>query len=301
MNKTNFLQLDGHILRCFLVILEEGSVSRAAERLDVTQSAVSHTLAKLRLLLGDPLFVRAGQGLTATERALSLKAPVQAALDNLQVLMDQRPFDPRAEELRFVVAANDMQRDLIFPDLVRSVRKEGVKLSLELKPSGVPSVSLLRDNLCDLIVTPLPPDAPDLIQHKLFSGNMMCFFDASYTEPPSSIESYLAAEHVTVQFVLGGGSNDVLQSTELPYAPAPTITVSNFAGIPSFIKGTEMLSTQLEFMHLSSLKELAMAPLPFTAEPLSIYMVWHERSQNDPAHKWLREKVKQASNGINAT
>ncbi len=300
MNKTNFLQLDGHILHCFLVILEEGSVSRAAERLDVTQSAVSHTLAKLRLLLGDPLFVRAGQGLTPTERALSLKVPVQTALDNLKVLMDQRPFDPRAESLHFVIAANDMQRDLIFPDLVRNVRTEGVKLSLELKPSGVPSVSLLRDNRCDLILTPLPPDAPDLIQHKLFSGHMMCFFDASQTEPPVSVEAYLAAEHVTVQFVLGGSSNDVLQSVELPYIPESTITVSNFAGIPSFIRGTEMLSTQFEFMHLSSLRELAMAPLPFKTEPLSIYMVWHERSQNDPAHKWLREKVKQISSGIKA-
>lgn len=293
MRKIDFYQLDGQILRTFLVILEESSVSLAAERLEVTQSAVSHTLAKLRAILGDPLFVRSGQGLTPTETALSLKAPAQEVLDRLQALTDQRPFDPRSESMRFVVAANDMQRDLIFPKLARDARRDGIDVSLELKPSGIPSVGLLRDARCDLILTPLPPDAPDLIQLKLFSGEMKCFYDASQTEPPGSVEDYLAAEHVTVQFALGGASNDVLKSPDLPYIPKPKITVSNFAGITQFVLGTELLSTEVEFMQLSSLSELAMAPLPFATERINIFMVWHRRSNNDPAHKWLRDRVKQ--------
>ncbi|MEM8702795.1 MAG: LysR family transcriptional regulator [Pseudomonadota bacterium] len=170
MSKIDFLNLDGQILRTFLVILEESSVSRAAERLEVTQSAVSHTLAKLRQILGDPLFVRSGQGLTPTETALSLKGPVLQVLDGLKALTEQRPFDPRSEDMHFVVAANDMQRDLLFPQLVRQALRDGVDLKLEFKPSGVPSVSLLRDVRCDLLLTPLPPDAPDMIQHKLFSA-----------------------------------------------------------------------------------------------------------------------------------
>ncbi|WP_299475515.1 LysR family transcriptional regulator [uncultured Roseibium sp.] len=291
MSKIDFHNLDGQILRTFLVILEESSVSRAAERLEVTQSAVSHTLAKLRQILGDPLFVRSGQGLTPTETALSLKGPVLDVLDGLKSLTEQRPFDPKSEKMYFVVAANDMQRDLIFPPLVRRFQENGVSLSLEFKPSGVPSVSLLRDARCDMILTPIPPDAPDMIQHKLFSGEMKCFFDGACREAPISIEDYLAAQHVTVQFVLGGGSNDVLRAPDLPYVPKPTITVSNFSGITPFVRGTSMLATELEFMHLASLKELDMAPLPFSAEPLNIYMVWHERSTNDPAHKWLRSAV----------
>lgn len=291
MNKIDFYNLDGQILRTFLVILEESSVSRAAERLEVTQSAVSHTLAKLRHILGDPLFVRSGQGLTPTETALSLKGPVLDVLDGLKSLTEQRPFDPKSENMHFVIAANDMQRDLIFPPLVRRFQEDGVSLSLEFKPSGVPSVSLLRDARCDMILTPIPPDAPDMIQHKLFSGEMKCFFDGAYREAPNSIEDYLAAHHVTVQFVLGGGSNDVLRAPDLPYIPKPTITVSNFSGITPFVRGTSMLATELEFMHLASLKELDMAPLPFFAETLNIYMVWHERSTNDPAHKWLRSAV----------
>jgi len=291
MNKIDFHSLDGQILRTFLVILEESSVSRAAERLEVTQSAVSHTLAKLRQILGDPLFVRSGQGLTPTETALSLKVPVLEVLDGLKSLTDQRPFNPTSEDMHFVVAANDMQRDLIFPPLVRRFQTEGVKLSLEFKPSGVPSVSLLRDARCDMILTPIPPDAPDMIQHKLFSGEMMCFFDKTCTEPPATMAAYLAAQHVTVQFVLGGGSNDVLRAPDLPFIPKPTVTVSNFSGITPFVRGTKMLATELEYMHLSTLRELDMAPLPFETEVLSVFMVWHERSTNDPAHRWLRDAV----------
>ncbi len=125
--------------------------------------------------------------------------------------------------MRFTIAANDMQRDLVFPKLAREARKEGIDLSLELRPSGVPSVSLLRDAQTDLLLTPLPPDAPDMIQFKLFSGDMMCFFDSENTVPPSSIEEYLNAHHVTVQFALGGASNDVLKhfAFNLRHIPRP--------------------------------------------------------------------------------
>ncbi len=292
MSKIDFLELDGQVLRTFLLILEESSVSRAAERLEITQSAVSHTLAKLRKVLGDPLFVRSGQGLTPTETALSLKAPVQDVLDRLRALTDQRSFDPASEPLRFRIAANDMQRDLIFPELYRQVRTDGIVLSLEIMPSGVPSVGLLRDARCDLLVTPAPPDAPDLIQHKLFTDKMMCFYDPTQTQPPKTIESYVAAEHIAVNFALGGSSSDVLKTLDLPTVPTASITVSNFSGIPSFLKGTKTLATQIGIMHRNILSELAMAELPFETKPVSIYMVWHERSNNDPAHKWLRQRVK---------
>ena len=110
MKNIDIHGLDGNILRTFLVILAESSVSKAAIRLNVTQSAVSYSLSRLRHVLGDPLFVRSGQGLTPTETALSLKEPIQNVLDGLSGLRHQRPFDPRTEDMRFVIAANDLQR-----------------------------------------------------------------------------------------------------------------------------------------------------------------------------------------------
>jgi DNA-binding transcriptional LysR family regulator len=298
MRDTDFNDLDGHILRCFLAILEESSVSRAADRLGVTQSAVSHTLAKLRSILGDPLFVRSGQGLTPTETAISLKEPVQKVLDGMKGLTDQRPFEPRAEAMHFVIGANDMQRELVFPQLMREARAEGIRLSLEFMPSGVPSIAMLRDARCQMMLTPLPPDGSDILQRKLFSGKMTCFFDSSVAPAPESWAEYLRREHLAVRFSSGQTSMEVLRGIDQTRLPRPVVTVSNFNAIAPFIKDSPLITTEIAQMALGPLKDLDAAPLPFETEEVSVFMVWHERSQNDPAHVWLRRQVERIAAGI---
>ncbi len=187
----------------------------------MTQSAVSHTLARLRKVLRDPLFVRSGHRLTPTETALSLKEPVRNALDIINGLTDQRPFDPKSEEMKFVVAANDMQRDLIFPQLLKNAWDEGIRLQLEFMPSGQPTVGLMRDAQCQLALTPLPPDGPDIFQKSLFSGKMMCFYDADARDPPQTWEEYCDADHLTVRFAGGGTSLRVLPDIEASQISPP--------------------------------------------------------------------------------
>jgi DNA-binding transcriptional LysR family regulator len=118
MKKIDIRSVDGQLLSTFLLVLEESSVTRAAERLGVTQSSVSHSLGRLRSVFDDPLFVRSGQSLLPTERAISLREPVHAVLDGLEGLTHQRNFDPFNDDLFFIVAANDTQRELIFPTLL---------------------------------------------------------------------------------------------------------------------------------------------------------------------------------------
>ena len=298
MKKFNYLDLDGHIIHTFLTILEHSSVSLAAEKLDITQSAVSHTLAKLRQILGDPLFVRSGQGLTPTETALSLKDPVLQVLDSLQGLTNKRFFDPKTELMQFTIAANDMQRDLIFPQLLRETKEEGISIELEFMPSGQPSVTWIRDARCQLAVTPLPPDAPDIFQKPLITGEMVCYYDNEMRDPPNSLEEYYNTEHLVVRFRQGRSSLVNLTGIDKSKMPRPVVTVSNFNSIPPFIKGTRLIATQMNFMQLRTLKELNSAPLPFDNDPVSLYMVWHERSANDPSHIWLRGRIEKIANEI---
>ena len=93
MKKIDYRSVNGQLLNTFLTILETASVSSAAVRLGVSQSSVSHALARLRTFFGDPLFVRSGQSLSPTQRAISLKEPVQRVLDGLKELTHERPFD----------------------------------------------------------------------------------------------------------------------------------------------------------------------------------------------------------------
>lgn len=291
MKKLNTQDLDGHILLTFLTILESSSVSIAAEKLNLSQSNVSHTLAKLRTILGDPLFVRSGQGLTPTETALALKLPVRAALDGLSSLTDLRSFDPKTEKMHFVVAANDMQRDLIFPQLIRELHSQSISVEFEFIPSGHPTVGMMRDAKCQLALTPITPDGSDIFQKSLFSGKMMCFYDANLREPPGSWEEFCEADHLRVQFEKGRTSLDVLRNIDMRKVRAPQVTVTNFNAIPRFIKGTRLIATEMELQRLDTLKSLDVAPLPFDSDAVTIYMIWHERSTNDPAHIWLRDRI----------
>ena len=235
MKKIDYTAIDGRLLRTFLMILEESSVSKAAFRLGVTQSTASHSLTRLRVFFDDPLFVRSGQALMPTERANSLKTSVQIVLDGLQSLNHQRDFDPHKETLFFIVAANDMQRDLIFPKLLRDLRAEGLSVAFEFIPSGHPTPGMLRDARCHLALTPFPPDASDIIQKPIMRGKMVCFFDGSVRDAPTTWEEYCASDHLAVRFPDGGTSLRALTGLDKSKIQPAIVSVPNFSSIPPFI------------------------------------------------------------------
>ncbi|WP_281995331.1 LysR family transcriptional regulator [Ruegeria faecimaris] len=300
MNKNDFTDLDGKVLRVFLTILEESSVSKAADRLGVTQSAISHTLSKLRQVLGDPLFVRSGQGLTPTERALSLKDPIQTVLDGMRALTDGRPFDPLSEQIDIRIATNDMPREVIFPRLLRDTRAEGARLRLEFIPSGVPDPDLLRSDRCQLMVTPLPPDGPDIYQKRLLESPLMMFYDAGHCTPPNSWQTYCESDHIEVRFSDGRNARAVMRGVDQSQIRAPVVTLPHFNAIPAFVRGSSLISTDTALMRQGPLAGLDCAHLPFECTPVPLYMVWHQRSANDPAHRWLRRRIEAIAADISA-
>nr|WP_319949024.1 LysR family transcriptional regulator [uncultured Shimia sp.] len=291
MKKFDIASVDGQLLVTFLTVLEESSVSKASARLGVAQSTVSHALARLRAFFDDPLFVRSGQTMLPTDRANSLRVPVQNVLDALQKLTFERSFEPKNESLFFIVAANDMQRELIFPRLLRDLRREGVSAAFEFIPSGHPTSGMMRDARCHLALTPFPPDATDIVQKPILHGQMMCFFDGSVRKAPATWEEFCQADHLAVRFPDGGTSLRALTGVDKSEIREARISVPNFNAIPSFVEGSDFVATEMNLMKLSVLSALEMAPLPKPSNPVTIYLSWHQRSTNDPAHAWLREKI----------
>ncbi|MEW8026696.1 MAG: LysR family transcriptional regulator [Candidatus Thiodiazotropha sp.] len=293
MKKIDYLSLDGHSLLVFVTVLEELSVTKAAERLSVTQSAISHTLEKLRIALGDPLFVRSGRGIAATEQAFGLLGPARDVLDGMKSLTDTRHFDPSDGELEFKIAANDFQRSLIFPLLTKTLRKQSVNARFHFLPARVPDAAMLRRAHCDLVITPFPPEGADIYQVRLLSDNLKCFFDGKIRKAPASKQELLSASHLDVVFEdQGSVMQAVLSGLDLAKMPTPRITVPNFDAIEEFISGTDLITVQMARMTETSLKGLDYADLPFKTPKLPLYMVWHRRNSSDPAHVWLRELIK---------
>ena len=298
MNNIDHLGLDGYTLRTFLTVLDETSVSRAAERLGVSQSAVSHTLDKLRGVFDDPLFVRVGRGIEPTARARALRASVESVLDDLKSLTDQRKFDPLAEKMEFTIATNDFPLQLIFPKLLKELSDEGINPRIRFIPSGIPSVSSLRSSRYQMLITPAPPDNPDFEKVSLVQTKMVCFYDSTVRKPPKSWKQFAESKYVEVRFSDTESSLMALPSIDTSTMNPPTITVPNFSALAPMINGTDRITTQLAVMELGLLKDLDWAPLPFKTGTLDLFLIWHRRDSDDPAHQWLRQRIIGTVNSI---
>lgn len=298
MSKIDYSSLDGRALRTFLTVFEEMSVSKAAEQLGVTQSAVSHTLDKLRNALGDPLFVRSGRGILPTERARELREPIQMVLDDLKALTDERQFDPKLEPLKFTVAANDLARVLLFPPLLRELEEEGVDARFRFLPSGIPSANLLREARCQFIVTPLPPHGNDIFQLLLFRDRLVCFFDANERNAPKTWEEYVECDYADIRFPDNTSALEAVTSIDTSCLKRPKVMVPNFGDLSAFVSGTRMITTQMSVEKLWPLNGFGRSELPFDNEPVKVFLVWHRRDHTDPAHKWLRDRIKDAASRL---
>jgi len=122
MNDFDWYALDARLLRLLVAVAQTGSVTAAAQRLGVTQSAVSHQLDRLRAIVGDPLFVKSGRGIVATARTEALLEPAQALLEQMERFARRERFEPALWEGSVTVAANDLQRDLLLPPLLQRLQ-----------------------------------------------------------------------------------------------------------------------------------------------------------------------------------
>lgn len=301
MRKFDYLALDGHSLQLFLAVLEEGSVTAAAARLGLTQSAVSHSLQKLREIARDPLFVKSGRGIIATGHAQALAEPARRLLDQMQAFAAGAEFEPAKADLDLTIAANDFQRDLLLPTLLRQLQAATRSVRLRAIPSQLPSAEMLRENRCDLLISPVPPTGTDVLQKRLLSDHYVCYFDATMREAPRSMEDYLQAQHITVVY----SDNERLQFDKRLEAAGHrrevAVSVPNFSGVPAFLRGTTMLASMPSLLRDSLMRDFAQVsiPLPDVAQQgigdLPMYMAWHRRVQDDPAHVWLRAQVEIAA------
>jgi DNA-binding transcriptional LysR family regulator len=291
MNKIDGAELDGRLLQLLLAVLEAGSVTAAAQRLDVTQSAVSHGLERLRDITGDPLFVKSGRGIVATARAESLATPARELLGAMERFAHHGAFDPARWQATITIAANDFQRDLLLPALAARLRQAAPRTVLRVIPSGVPRLDMLRNDECQLVISPRPPDGGDIIQKRLFEDRYCVFYDAAVREAPTSLEDYLSAQHATVVYE-PRRSLDLDQRLEAAGVRRYfAVQVPAFGALAAFVRGSDLLATAPSLLACQALQGLATAEPPVPCPTLPMYALWHVRHQHDPAHHWLRAQL----------
>ncbi len=301
MSHFDWLDLDARLLRLLVAVVDTGSITGAAQRLGVTQSAVSHLLDKLRGITGDALFTKSGRGIVATARALTLAERARELLADLERFAQSETFDPAHWQTTFTIAANDFQRDALLPALMQRLRQQAPGVSLRVIASDVPTPEMLRQQQCQLIISPRPPEGTDIVQKRLFADRYRVFYDPAVREAPRTRKAYLAAEHVTVlyapqrpldldQYLLSKGIERRFR-----------VMVPGFAGLPAFIRGTDLLTTVPGLMREHLMRGLHDAEVPVPCPTMPMYMIWHLRHHQDMAHRWLRAQLEAVAKPLTCT
>ncbi|WP_163505776.1 LysR family transcriptional regulator [Fodinicola acaciae] len=287
---------DLNLLPALDALLREESVTGAAAQLNVSASAMSRTLGRLRRAVGDPLLVPAGRGLTLTPHARELRPRVEAALASaLGALRPQPATDLSSVRRDFAVRTSDGVAVVIGPSLVAAATREAPGIRLRILPEGDEDPADLRDRV-DLDIGALGDLPPD-IRTQAFGGGhgyvAVARAGAAYATEPLTMADFVAIPHVTVS--RRGRTHSVVDERladaglrRRVLATVPTASAACFFALRAEVFA---LLPDVIARHAATAMPLALLAIPLDLPPVRIGQAWHARHDRDPAHQWLREQV----------
>jgi len=281
-------------------MLRLGSVSRAAEGVGLTQSAMSHALRRLRARLEDPLLVRVGGAMVPTPFAERLRPRLRAALVGLQRALERAgPFEPAAETRVFRIASPDLFDLLVLPSLVRRLRGAGPGLSVRMSPYGKASVEgALAQGDLDLAIVPVLSgatsiDSDGFMRRTLFRDGFRCFFRQGHPAVTCwGLESWLASAHLLVSPT--GRPEGLVDRVLAEHGRRRTVAlqVEGFGVAPGLVSDSDLvLTAPASLARLTRPMGIVDVEPPVPLPTHGIAMLWHRRFGAEPGLRWLIEQV----------
>ena len=305
----NFRTLDLNLLRVFDAVMAEGSLTRAAERLAMTQPAASHALKRLHMAVGEDLLLRTAFGMRPTARAEALWPQVRAALAQLQGALSPRTFDSKRDNASFNIAMADATAAMLLPQLISAIEAEQALANLRVLPLTTRDPRrLVEDGDADLAVGYFPTaiaaivaqgDDAALHHRQLYATEYVCVMrrDHPLADQELTLDTFVAAHHLLVSFS-GRAHGFVDQAlAALGRQRRIVLTVNQFATAGSVVARSDLLTVlPREFLPATGAEHrLVQKPLPLPLASVTVEMMWHLRKDDDPAHRWLRERVLDAA------
>lgn len=291
------MRYDLNLLPVFLVLMEERNVTRAAERLGMTQPALSNALNRLRETMRDPLFIRARYGMKPTQMAEELAPVVASALASIDnAIVGQRDFDPQKAERLFTIAPNSYVEFVLMPVIVARLRELAPGIKVRLTPFGNDlSETGAMSGTTDMVIGRIV-DPPDnlVVQHMMDDG-LACVVRADHPQVGDHLsrELYERLKHVNVvpPGRMRAGLFQALGQTGLRRDVA--VSVTHFLAVPEIIAVTDYCTTlpRLICQRLATDSRLKVLSAPVDLGTFPVEIGWHVRYRNDPAHRWLRSLV----------
>lgn len=301
MSKIDVLSIDGKLLRTFLTVYDEQSVTRAADRLDCSQSAVSHSLEKLRGCIGDPLFVKSGRTIAATPVAASLAPKVLEILGFLEGLALQGHYTPEEDRATFTIAANLMEHMTTLTAIHKDLRARNAGLSLGYIELGsrINALPLLESGQADVVITVALGQHPmEVLVERLYHDEIVCYYDPAHRAAPRTGGDYCDARHAVVDF--GGTTKSVIDAALDNTGSSRKINLraANSSALADLARGTDALITQPKRLATTTFRDFAMCTPPITLPIVSYDLMCHRRVQSTPRHEWFMEPIRAAAHRV---
>jgi DNA-binding transcriptional LysR family regulator len=286
---------DLNLLTALHVLLSEGSVAGAARRLHLSNSAMSRTLSRVRETFDDPILVRAGRSLVPTPRAIELRERVRRLIDDAEALLRNRgDLDLAALDRTFTIRANEGFILEFGGKLLRLISDAAPKAGLRFAVKAEKDARALREGQVDLDIGVLGETGPEIRLQALLRDRFVGVTapDHRLASGPITAERYAAERHISVsrRGIIHGPIDEALRANGLTRNVA--VVVPSFPGALALAQQTLFVANVPERQTLAAREGLFTFPLPFATDEVIVSMMWHPRSDADPAHRWLRSCVR---------
>lgn len=301
MDRQSLRRLDLNLLLAFDVLIAECSVTRAAQRMSIGQPAMSASLARLRKFFDDPILVRNGRALVPTTRALMLIGPIRDALNSIEsTVRAGQQFEPEISRRTFTIMASDYVLLLLLGPLLAALNAEAPSVQFRVSPVRPDFAAAIEKSQLDLLIYPDELVPADLQARSviLFTDRLVCAIDRDH---PEVGERMTEEQFRTLPCISFGGSPthtiNEERLRELGIQRPVEILAQSFVAQPLMLPGTRLMATVPERLgrHFADQIGVRLLDPPLALSPLREAMFWSPRSDADPAHRWLRDRVQAAA------
>jgi DNA-binding transcriptional LysR family regulator len=296
--------LDLNLLVVFDAVMQERNVTRAGQRLGLSQPAMSHALSRLRHMLKDDLFIRSPKGMLPTPRAEQLAVPVRTALDGLQQSLEPTQFDPSKAVRKFRIAADNYSAVVLVGILAARIGKIAPLVTLEFQPSGTLKIpDLLDRGELDLAIGPYSAPGERFSHDLLLRDEFVAVLRKNHSamNQELSIDRFAALPHLEISSVRH--ATDFIDQALARRKLVRRIALrAPFLSAVRILVSSDMISVLPRRIaeELVLRRPLAIRALPFSSSVIETAMIWPRWLDNQPAHCWLRDIIAVVSGGLHS-
>ncbi|WP_372057011.1 LysR family transcriptional regulator [Tistrella mobilis] len=294
---------DLNLIAAFQALMAERNVTRAARRIGLTQPAMSAALARLRRATGDELFVRSPKGLAPTPRALDLARPFRQILDTINAALDIAPgFEPATTTTRVTLALSEHPAHRLLPGLGRRLVEAAPGIDLQVLgfQGRDDAIRLLDEAVADLAVGVPPGPEARILSAPLFIEPFVCIArkggpaEAALTD----LAGFLDARHLLVS-PEGDGFGVVDQALQARGLRRRIgLMLPQMYAAPAIVAETDLVATVMAGVVAGGRPDLVTSPPPLPLPPIAFHLLWHRRTDDHPAWRWLRQQVMKVAAGL---